>query len=111
MLTPPALGTLGTMGQNVFRSNGMHVVDFSVTKKWKFSERVSGQFRAELFNVLNQTQYANPSYNGAGRANPVNGSNGVQFGNSPATPDVQIANPQIGSGAARSLQLGFKLMF
>jgi hypothetical protein len=111
MLLPPALGTLGTMGQNIFRSNGGHLVDFSVTKKWKITERISTQFRAEFFNVLNQTQYANPAYNGAGRANPVNGSSGVQFGNSPATPDVQIANPQIGTGAARSLQLGLKVIF
>jgi hypothetical protein len=111
MLLPPGIGGLGTQGQNVFRSNGLHLLDFSVTKKYRFTERVSAQFRAEFFNLLNQTQYANPSYNGAGRANPVNGSNGVQFGNSPATPDVQIANPQVGSGAARSLQLGLKIIF
>jgi Carboxypeptidase regulatory-like domain/TonB dependent receptor len=111
MLLPPAFGSLGTMGQNIFRANGLHLVDFSITKKIKITERVSGQFRAEFFNVLNQTQYANPAYNSAGRANPTNGSSGTPFGNSPATPDVQIANPQIGTGAARSMQLGLKIQF
>ncbi len=111
MLLPPAFGTLGTMGNNIFRANGIHIVDFSVTKRIRITERFSGQFRAELFNILNQTQYGNPAYNGAGRANPVNGSSGTPFGNASATPDVLIANPQVGSGAARSLQLGFKLLF
>ena len=111
MLLPPAFGSLGTMGQNIFRANGLHLVDFSITKKIRITERVSGQFRAEFFNVLNQTQYANPAYNSAGRANPTNGSSGTPFGNSPATPDVQIANPQIGTGAARSMQLGLKIQF
>ena len=111
MMLPPALGTLGTMGNNIFRANGIHIVDFSVTKKIRVTERISMQGRVELFNVLNQTQYGNPSYNGAGRANPTNGSSGTPFGNSSATPDVLIANPQVGSGAARSLQLGLKILF
>jgi hypothetical protein len=111
MMLPPALGTLGTMGNNIFRANGIHIVDFSVTKKIRVTERVGMQFRAELFNVLNQTQYGNPAYNGAGRANPTNGSSGTPFGNSSATPDVLIANPQVGTGAARSLQLGLKILF
>jgi hypothetical protein len=33
-----------------------------------------------------------------------NGASGTPFGNASATPDVLIANPQGGSGAARSLQ-------
>jgi hypothetical protein len=42
--------------------------------------------------------------NTAGRSNPLVGS-------SRATPDVQISNPEVGSGAARSIQLGLKLAF
>src|SRR5712692_53719 len=58
MLLPPALGTLGTMGKNIFRNNGLHLLDLSVTKKWKLTERVSTQLRVEFFNILNLTQYA-----------------------------------------------------
>lgn len=111
MMLPPALGTLGTMGNNIFRSNGLHVVDASVTKRIIITERIGMQFRAEFFNVLNSTEYGNPAYNNAGRNNPTNGSSGTLFGNSSATPDVLIANPQVGTGAARSLQLGLKIIF
>jgi hypothetical protein len=108
MLLPPALGGLGTQGNNVFRGDGLHLLDVSVTKKWRITERVSAQFRAEFFNILNATAYANPAYNGVGRNNPTSTAS---FGNSTTTPDVAIANPQVGTGAARSTQLGFKVIF
>ena len=108
MLLPPALGTLGTMGRNIFRANGLHLLDLSVTKKWKFTERLNAQFRAEFFNILNITQYANPTYNGVGHNIPTSTT---AFGSSTTTPDVAIDNAQIGSGAARSMQLGLKLIF
>jgi hypothetical protein len=105
MLLAPAIGTYGSNGRNVFRGRGLKLVDVSLTKEQKFSERLSGQFRFEVFNVLNKTQYT-PAVNGnaAGRSNPL-------LGSSRATPDVQISNPEVGSGAARSIQLGFKLAF
>lgn len=108
MLLPPAIGTLGTLGRNVFRNNGMRLLDVSVTKRWRLTERFRAQFRAESFNFLNSTMYANPAYNNVGRNNPTNTSG---FGNAATTPDVAIANPQVGAGAARSIQLGLKLVF
>jgi hypothetical protein len=42
--------------------------------------------------------------------NPSSRSNPL-LGSSRTTPDVQISNPEVGSGAARSIQLGFKLQF
>jgi hypothetical protein len=105
MLLPPAIGTYGTAGRNVFRGRGLKLLDMSLTKETKFTERFSGQFRFEVFNVLNKTQYT-PAVNGnaASRSNPL-------LGSSRTTPDVQISNPSVGSGAARSIQLGFKLQF
>src|SRR5213593_2076085 len=89
----------------LFRGQGLKLLDVSLTKDTKISERLSGQFRFEVFNVLNKTQYT-PTVNGnaASRSNPL-------LGSSRATPDVQISNPSVGSGAARSIQLGFKLQF
>ena len=112
LMLPPALGTLGTMGRNIFRDNGMYLWDLSATKKWKLTERLSVQFRAEFFNLLNFTAYASPAMAttiGAGQHN--NPTTTGQFGTSLTTPDVQNANPQVGSGAARSTQLGLKLIF
>jgi hypothetical protein len=105
MLLPPAIGTYGTDRRNMFRGRGLKLLDVSLTKETKFTERISGQFRFEVFNVLNKTQYT-PAVNGnaASRSNPL-------LGSSRTTPDVQISNPSVGSGAARSIQLGFKLQF
>ena len=108
MMLPPALGALGSLGNNSFRGDGLHLLDLSVTKKWRITERLSAQFRAEFFNILNATAYANPAYNGVGRNIPTSTAS---FGNSTTTPDVAIANPQVGTGAARSTQLGLKLIF
>jgi hypothetical protein len=105
MLLPPAIGTYGNTTRGLFRGRGLKLLDVSLTKETKISERLSGQFRFEVFNVLNKTQYT-PSVNGnaASRSNPL-------LGSARTTPDVQISNPSVGSGAARSIQLGFKLQF
>jgi len=78
-------------------------------KDWKISEKVTGQFRAEVFNLLNQTQYGNPQFNGAG-ANNAFGTPGV-LGASQSTPDVANNNPSLGSGGPREFQFGFKVIF
>jgi hypothetical protein len=105
MLLPPAIGAYGNVARNLFRGRGLKLLDMSLTKELRFTERLHGQFRFEVFNILNKTQYT-PTVNGnpSGRANPLVGS-------SRTTPDVQISNPEVGSGAARSIQLGLKLAF
>ena len=60
IMLPPALGTFGTMGRNIFRDTGFRNWDFSVAKLWKFRERFGVQFRAEFFNILNHPNIANP---------------------------------------------------
>jgi len=105
MLLPPAIGTYGNAARGLFRGRGLKLLDVSLTKETKISERLSGQFRFEVFNVLNKTQYT-PAVNGnaASRSNPL-------LGSARTTPDVQNSNPSVGSGAARTIQLGFKLQF
>jgi hypothetical protein len=105
LLLPPAIGAYGNATRGLFRGQGLKLLDVSLTKEMKFSERLSGQFRFEVFNVLNKTQYT-PAVNGnaASRSNPL-------LGSARTTPDVQISNPSVGSGAARSIQLGFKMQF
>ena len=53
VMTPPANGTFGTMGRNIFRDSAFKNVDFSVFKDFKFKERFGAEFRAEFFNVFN----------------------------------------------------------
>jgi hypothetical protein len=105
ILLPPAFGTLANVQRNLFRGIGLKLWDLSVTKDVKFSERLSGQFRIEGFNILNMTQYT-PSVTGTMAA-----AGNFKFGSSGATPDVQVSNPSVGSGAPRGFQLGLKLSF
>lgn len=112
MMLPPALGTFGTMGRNLFRDFGFRDADFSTMKNFRFGERLNMQFRAEFFNIFNHPNFANPygGQNGWGHNDPsVPGPGG--FGCSCATPDVAASNPVIGSGGSRAVQLGLKFVF
>jgi hypothetical protein len=109
IMIPPPLGQFGNMGRNLFRDSGFRNFDFSIAKNWHFGERVHAQFRAEFFNIFNHPNFANPygGQNGFGLNDPS-----VQpFGCGCATPDVAAANPVIGSGGSRAVQLGLKLAF
>jgi hypothetical protein len=108
-MIPPPLGQFGTMSRNMFRDTGFRDWDLSVSKNWKLTERWNAQFRAEFFNILNHPNFANPygGQNGFGLNDPS-----VQpFGCGCATPDVAAANPVIGSGGSRAVQLGLKFTF
>ncbi len=64
--TTPASGTWGNLGRNAVRGPGAWQVDPALTKDTKLTERVTFQFRAEAFNVLNRVQLGNPSGNLSG---------------------------------------------
>ncbi len=112
LLIPPALGTFGTSPRNNFRDSGIRNVDLSVTKGWKFRERLTAQFRAEFFNVFNHPNFTNPygSSNGFGAGTYGDPSSTV-LGCGCATPDQAAGNPVLGSGGNRAVQLGLKLIF
>jgi hypothetical protein len=109
VLVPQASGTLGTNNRNIFRDQGFKNLDMSVTKAFKFKERLSAEFKAEIFNIFNHPTFANP-YGGPG-GNPSDPSVGGGFGFTGNTPDVQASNSVLGSGGARAIQLGMKLTF
>ena len=109
ILTPPPIGQFGTMPRNLFQDAGFRNLDFSLAKNFHFGERLRAQFRAEFFNILNHPNFANPygGQNGYGQNDP--GAPG--FGCACTTPDVAAANPAVGSGGPRSVQLGLKFIF
>jgi len=110
-MTPPTIGTYGTMGRNIFRDTGFKNLDFSVFKDFTFKERYNAEFRVELFNAFNHPNYANPygsSNTYFGGSDP---SSSGSFGCGCATPDAAAGNPVIGSGSNRVMQLGLKLSF
>jgi hypothetical protein len=113
VMIPPQFGTFGNMPRNLFRDSGFRDLDLSVTKDWKFRERLTTQFRAEFFNVLNHPSFANP-YGGTSGYGPGafdDPSSTSIFGCGCATPDQAGGNPVVGSGSNRAIQFGLKLMF
>jgi hypothetical protein len=108
VMVPPALGTFGTMGRNTFVGPAYYDWDGSIFKDFHVGERLTAQFRAEFFNLLNHPSLTNPQFNGAGGNDP---SAPGQFGAASTTSDVQANNPVLGSGGPRAIQLGLKLIF
>lgn len=85
----PAPGTVGNAGKGILIGPGYLATDFSLLKRFRISENQDLQFRAEIFNALNQPNFFNPVTVFAGA-----------FGT-------------IGATAAdnRQIQLGLKYMF
>jgi hypothetical protein len=110
VLTPPAYGSIGTMGRNISRDGGFRNWDLSIVKDWRFKERLTTEFRAEVFNVLNHPNFANPygSFTTYYNNDP---SGGLGFGCGCLTPDAASGNFVLGPGGARDIQLGLKLIF
>lgn len=106
-LTPPALGTFGNARKN-FRGLPVWMLDLSIAKRQRFTERVSAEFRAEAFNIFNHPVFNQP----AGGITTSCTTSSCGFQAVPlTTPDVGSSNPIIGSGGPRRMQLGVKIIF
>jgi hypothetical protein len=104
----PASGSYGNLGRNQIYGPGFEDVDLSLLKNFPiYKERVHGQFRVEMFNVLNHTNLASPAYSGS----PSIGANGPLFGASTETIGVSYGAPGIGSGEPYNTQLALKIIF
>jgi hypothetical protein len=63
MFDVPAAGTLGTAGRDILSGPGFLNVDFSLVKDTKaafLGEAGNIEFRAEVFNLMNHANFANP---------------------------------------------------
>ena len=57
----PAAGTYGDLGRDALYGPGFGSVDFSIFKRTPITEHVSVEFRAEIFNLFNRMNWANPN--------------------------------------------------
>src|SRR5690242_20243182 len=57
----PVAGTFGNVSRGSLRGPGLVDVDTSFFKRFQITERYTLQFRAELFNILNQANFAYPN--------------------------------------------------
>ncbi|MDR1726493.1 MAG: TonB-dependent receptor [Acidobacteriota bacterium] len=92
--TTPADGTLSDLERNTLRGPGLSDIDLSLLKTTKLTEGASVQFRAEVFNIFNITNWSNPSA----------ALSSATFGESRS---VRTS----GTGAPRIVQLAVKFLF
>ena len=102
----PAPGTWGNLGRGVYYGPGLATVDLSVFKTTAITERISLQFRAEAFNLLNHANYGTP--------------NATVFTGTTTDPVTKLTVPAVNPSAglitttatfSRQIQLGLKLIF
>jgi len=88
--------TFGNLGRNVIIGPGFANLDFAVVKNTKISERFNLQFRADAFDVLNQTNFGQPGLTVGTTTFGLINSTRFSTGD---------------SGSSRQLQLALKLRF
>ena len=99
----PAYGTYGNLGRGTYNGPGLAEVDLSVLKNIAMSERVTLQFRAEFFNLMNHINFGVP--------------NQTVFTNTGTTAaPIYSINPTAGliqtlATTPRQIQFGLKVMF
>jgi hypothetical protein len=96
----PAAGSFGNLGRDALYGPGLGSVDFSVFKNVPFTERIHGQFRVEIFNLLNRANWANPTVT----------LTSSSFGQLTQTRNASSA-PGLGFGEPRNVQLALKITF
>jgi hypothetical protein len=93
----PLAGTYGNVGRNTLPGPSLVQTDVSAAKKFLFSEHLSLQFRAEIFNLFNRTNFNTP--------NPVVYA-GASGGSSPTAGIITST-----ATSSRQLQFGLKLLW
>jgi len=108
----------GTLGRNELRGFALKQVDFALRRRFKLSENVGLQLRAEVFNVFNHPNFADPDGNLGTFVNQLIPNN--QFGRSTQMLGRSLGagggfaggfNPLYQIGGPRSFQLAVKLEF
>lgn len=115
---------LGDVGRNALRGPGFFQWDLSVMKNFPITEKIKLQFRADIFNILNHPNFANPdggictgvaAASGSTPAFCENPNTGLpatnpNFGVTGQTVADSIGS-QIGNGTARQEQFSLKVIF
>ncbi len=110
----PAPGTFGNMPRNALSGPSFRQFDLIAAKRFRFTESMNFEFRTEIFNIFNQTNFANPS-------STLNNSLSATF--QPGQPFTQslagstfgllrsTVGRTVGLGSNRQIQFGFRFNF
>ncbi|MFN7914882.1 MAG: TonB-dependent receptor [Vicinamibacterales bacterium] len=118
--TAPKPGTFGNLQRNALHGPAFRQVDMVVAKRVPFG-RTSGEFRVEVFNLFNTTNFTNPPSTLANAlpSNSLTEANKVQPGQPYTTAAAGSAfgrlastvGTTVGLGTNRQVQLAFRLNF
>ena len=105
----PGVGQYGNMGRDLVVGPNFRELDLSIQKNTKITERITLQFRAEGFNVLNRANFFQPNGGVFTAPSPTVGFNTalLNSGASVAGNAGQITTAQ----DPREIQFGLKLLF
>jgi hypothetical protein len=104
----PVYDRQGTIGRNAVYGPGYRTLDASIFKNFPIHDKITGQFRAQAYNLANTPQFQNPNGQVSPGYNvPVAGANGLPTQN---TGDAaQIGAVRLHS--ERQLEFAFRLSF
>ena len=91
----PAVGTYGNMGRGTLTGPGLAVLDLSVLKNARVSERAGLEIRGEFFNALNRANFGTP--------------NAVVFSSGAISASAGLITST--ATTSRQIQFGLKLIF
>jgi hypothetical protein len=110
----PAPGTFGNLPRNALSGPGFKQVDMIAVKRFRITETTNFEFRTEVFNIFNHTNFANPS---ATLNNALSASfqPGMPYTQSLAGSTFGLlrstVNRTVGLGSNRQIQFAFRLNF
>jgi len=126
----PTPGTYGNLARNALSGPNFRQFDMIFSRRFRFNESMNFEFRTEVFNIFNQTNFANPSvtlgnalpnltFNTTTGAYSATTSNVVQpgqaftQGSAGSTFGVlrSTVGRTVGLGSNRQIQFGFRFSF
>ncbi len=100
----PAFGTIGNVGRNSLQGPSDYFGDTSLFKTFTITERVSGQFQFQAFNVFNHIPLGLPNSTNARSIDAATGNPGL-------ITSVDSSVSGTGTPYTRQLQFGARLQF
>ena len=113
----PAPGEFGNLGRWALHGPGLAQFDFTLHKRFQVTERVNLEFRSEIYNIFNRTNFASPSARlnnalgvGAGKIQPGDPFTAATAGGSFGL-NTSTVTKDVGLGASRQVQFSLRLNF
>lgn len=109
----PTPGTFGNLGRYALHGPNLVQTDLTFQKRFPITEKVKLEFRSEIYNILNKTNFANPTArlnDALGTLQPgqayASSTAGGTFGVSQST-----VTKDVGLGASRQIQFSLRVSF